>query len=68
MDRLVKQIFRFWQQRRATFERKRRISNLVANSNCIGTTANLFNDDRPRAITGDLMAEKKPDCNRTIKY
>lgn len=61
MDTCIKRLLRFWEQRRNRKRCQKRIANIVTNSNCTGTTANLFNDDRPRAITGDLMAEKKPD-------
>lgn len=62
MDTFFEQILRFWKLRRTAVERKRRISNLVANSNCIGTTANLFRNKWSRTAAGDLMQckAKKP--------
>ena len=62
MDEFFKKMFRLRQGHRAAVERKRRIANLVSNSNCIGTTAHLFNSEWSRAVTGDLMQckAKKP--------
>lgn len=59
MDTIFKQIFRFRELRRAAAERKRRINNLVANSNCIGTTANLFRDEWARAIARDVKKARR---------
>lgn len=59
MDTFFKQIFRLRQGHQAAAERKRRIANLVASSNCIGTTAHLFNRNRSRAVARDLMTNKK---------
>ena len=67
MENFFKQLFRLRKLRRAAVERKRRIANLVANSNCIGTTAHLFNTKRPRAVTGDLITQKKPVGKRTFR-
>lgn len=67
MDQLFKRMLRFRELRRAAAERKRRISNLVANSNCIGTTANLFRDEWARAIARNLKTNKKVRGQRTSK-
>ena len=65
MENFFKQFFRLRKLRRTAVDRKRRIANLVINSNCIGTTAHLFNTKRPRAVTGDLIANKKSPRQRT---
>lgn len=67
MDQLFKRMLRFRELRRAAAERKRRISNLVANSNCIGTTAHLFRDDWARTIARNLKINKKVRGKRTSK-
>lgn len=68
MDGSFKRLLRFRELRRIRKRRQKRISNLVANSNCIGTTAHLFGNKWSRATAWDLKAEKKPDCSRTRKY
>lgn len=65
MDGPVKRLLRFGKQWCNKKRRQKRISNLVANSNCIGTTAYLFSQ-QPRAVTGDLKAEKKPVGKRAL--
>lgn len=65
MDTVFKRLLRLWKLRRNQKRRKKRISNLIANSNCIGTTAMLFSQ-QPRAVTGDLKAEKKPVGKRAL--
>lgn len=67
MDEFFKKMFRLRQGHRAAVERKRRIANLVSNSNCIGNTAHLFNCNRPRAVTGDLITQKKSVGKRTFR-
>lgn len=64
MDGFVKHLLRLWKVRCNRKRRQKRISTLVANSNCIGTTAYLFSQ-QPRATTGDLMQTKKPVGKRT---
>lgn len=65
MDGLFKRLLRLWEKRRNKKRHQKRISNLIANSNCIGTTAMLFSQ-QPRATTGDLMQTKKPVGIRTL--
>ena len=67
MENFFKQFFRLRKLRRTSAERKRRIANLVSNSNCIGTTAHLFNSEWSRAVTGDLITQKKPVGKRTFR-
>lgn len=59
MDRFIKHILRFWKSRREAADRKRRISNLVNNSNCFGTTSILFRSNGTRAAARDLIEHKK---------
>lgn len=59
MDGPVKRLLRLWEKRRNKKRGQKRISNLIANSNCIGTTAKLFSR-KPRAVTGNVKTEKKP--------
>ena len=67
MGKFFNKVFRFNRHRQEAIEQQRRINNLVANSNCIGTTARLFNSNWTRAAARNLIAHKKNDCNRTIK-
>lgn len=63
MDTCIKRLLRLWEQRRNKKRRQKRIANIVTNSNCIGTTARLFDSEWPRAVTRDLMANKKARGN-----
>lgn len=67
MDTCIKRLLRLWEQRRNKKRRQKRIANIVTNSNCIGTTAYLFNRNRPRAVARDLMTNKKSPRQRTFK-
>ena len=64
MHNFFEQVFRFWNQRRKAVDEERRVSALIANSNCIGTTSNLFCDKWSRASSENLRTTKKPDSNR----
>ena len=64
MDNFFKHVFRLRDQRRTAVDEKRRVSVLISNSNCIGTTSNLFCDKWARTSATDLSATKKPDDNR----
>ena len=59
MDRFFKHVLRIRDQRRTAVDQKRRVKSLVANSNCIGTTNNLFCDKWTRTFATDLKATKK---------
>ncbi|MGL5898096.1 MAG: hypothetical protein ACRCZW_00260 [Lactobacillaceae bacterium] len=58
MDGLFKLLLRLWEQWRNKKRCQKHISNFIASSNCIGTTAKLFSQ-QSRAVTRDLMANKK---------
>lgn len=64
MDRFFKHILRLRDQRRTAVDEKRRVSVLVASSNCIGTTNNLFCDKWTGTSATDLTTPKKPDSDR----
>lgn len=64
MDRLFKRLFRLRKLRREATIKKRRNNNLIANSNCIGTTARLFSQ-QPRAVAWNVKTTKKPVGKRT---
>lgn len=67
MDGPVKRLLRLWEKRRNKKRGQKRISNLIANSNCIGTTANLFRDEWARAIARNLKTNKKARQQTDLK-
>lgn len=55
MHKFIEQVRRLRIQRRKARDEERRQANLAYNSNCIGTTADLFRKQPSRIFTGDSL-------------
>lgn len=62
----MEKLFNYLHRRRAVINEKKRIANLLRNSNSFGTTANLSRQKPHRILAGNVLEEKRDSLVTTV--
>lgn len=64
----MEKISNYLLRRRHRINEQKRAANLIRNSNCVGTTADLFRQQPHRILTRDVLEQEKSSLLQTVNF